>query len=162
MLVLSTLSRTRLGVALALLAVAGSASAQADRYPLVPWPAHLEARDGTFVLTASTRVLASGGAEAVAEGWAAPLRLASLLPLPVGPLVEAAAPAGTVAFVLDPAAGLPAEGYRLDASPEAVVVTATTEAGLFYGAQTLRQLLPPAAERGGALQGGEVATRVRA
>ena len=43
-------------------------------------------------------------------------------------------------WVLDAACNLPAEGYVLDVSRSRVRVTASTEAGLFYARQTLRQL----------------------
>ncbi|MFI7216846.1 family 20 glycosylhydrolase [Micromonospora maritima] len=38
------------------------------------------------------------------------------------------------------------EGYRLDVTTAGVRITATTPAGLFHGAQTVRQLLPAAVE----------------
>jgi hexosaminidase len=44
-------------------------------------------------------------------------------------------------------AGLPREGYTLEASPDGVVITGGSAAGVFYGRQTLRQLLPPASLR---------------
>ena len=37
------------------------------------------------------------------------------------------------------------EGYRLSVLPNRVQITASTQKGLFYGFQTLRQLMPPAA-----------------
>jgi hexosaminidase len=43
--------------------------------------------------------------------------------------------------------GLPAEGYRLDVTPTEIRISGGGPAGVFYGAQTLRQLLPPAAFR---------------
>lgn len=47
----------------------------------------------------------------------------------------------TARFVLDSACGMPSEGYRLEISAEGVVCRATDSAGLFYGQQTLRQLM---------------------
>src|SRR6266511_160466 len=38
---------------------------------------------------------------------------------------------------------LGSEGYRLDVAPDGVQIRAVAPAGLFYGVQTLRQLLPP-------------------
>jgi hexosaminidase len=45
-----------------------------------------------------------------------------------------------------PGLNLGREGYRLESDTAGVRLTAATHAGLFYGLQTLRQLLPPAAD----------------
>jgi hexosaminidase len=51
---------------------------------------------------------------------------------------------GTVTLTVAPAGGLPADGYRLRACPDAgVVIEGGGAAGVFYGTQTLRLLLPP-------------------
>ncbi|HUF48813.1 MAG TPA: family 20 glycosylhydrolase, partial [Vicinamibacterales bacterium] len=58
-----------------------------------------------------------------------------------------APPAGAhVELRQDPALGatLGAEGYALDAGPRGVTIRAATPAGVFYGTETLRQLLPAA------------------
>ena len=55
-------------------------------------------------------------------------------------------PATRNAIVLSekkPKFALGAEGYVLEVSPDAVRITANYGAGLFYGMQTLLQLLPP-------------------
>jgi hexosaminidase len=63
--------------------------------------------------------------------------------------VSATPPAGTdpsaitaIELVLDASSSLGPEGYDLAIAPAAVTLTAAAPAGLFYGAQTLRQILP--------------------
>jgi hexosaminidase len=60
---------------------------------------------------------------------------------------------GPIRFRLDPAVVPHAEGYRLEITPEQVLVLAADAAGAHYAAQTLRQLAGPdafrAAARGG-------------
>jgi hexosaminidase len=41
--------------------------------------------------------------------------------------------------------GLNAEGYELDVKPKAITISASTTAGIFYGIQSLKSLLPPTA-----------------
>ncbi|MFB6695199.1 beta-N-acetylhexosaminidase [Streptomyces sp. INR7] len=57
--------------------------------------------------------------------------------------------AGELRLRLDPGAvgGLGPEAYRLDVGPDGVELAGATAAGLFWGAQTLRQLLGPGAYR---------------
>ncbi|WP_063774381.1 beta-N-acetylhexosaminidase [Streptacidiphilus rugosus] len=111
----------------------------ASALSVVPRPVEMTpGRGAGFVVTASTPVLAEGGPEA---GTTAKL-MAWELHLPT------ASPSGTpgagITFRLDPAAGTGSEGYRLTSGPSGVVITAADGAGLFYGGQTLRQLLPAA------------------
>jgi hexosaminidase len=96
-------------------------------------------------LNARTALSAAGEAAAPAKRLAAMLRSATGLPLPV---VENG---GAIRLSLDPALApaLGKEGYRLDAKPSGVEITAANAPGLFYGAQTLLQLLPTEKPTGG-------------
>jgi hexosaminidase len=116
---------------------------------VIPMPAHLETRDGAFRLDGATRVTLDPGSAAAlapsAERWAARVRTATGLPLPVGP---GAAGQGAIHLTLQGGADPGREGYRLDVSPAGVVVRGGDPAGAFYGLQTLRQLLPAGVEGG--------------
>ncbi len=111
----------------------------------MPRPARLTLGSGAgFGVTATTPVRAEGGpdAQAAATLVAAELKLRT----PQAGAVTGAAPG--ITFRLDPGAGTPPEGYRLTSGPSGVVITARDGAGLFYGGQTLRQLLPAGQEPG--------------
>ncbi|MEM1359665.1 MAG: glycoside hydrolase family 20 zincin-like fold domain-containing protein, partial [Bacteroidota bacterium] len=51
---------------------------------------------------------------------------------------------GSSAFQLQTDATIAPEGYQLSVSPEEIVISAASEAGFFYGLQSLHQLFPPA------------------
>ena len=84
----------------------------------------------------------------VAQLLARSLRPATGYRLPVGS-ARGDVPDGSIALALTPGdRALGDEGYRLVVTREGVTVTAARPAGLFYGGQTLRQLLPAAIESG--------------
>ena len=105
---------------------------------IVPRPAHLQRAGGEYVLGPATRIVATGAALPEARMLRDYLRPATGFELPVG----ARDAAGAIRLRLDPAAGTGGEGYRLASDARGVTITAAQPAGLFYGIQTLRQLLP--------------------
>lgn len=118
--------------------------------PLVPWPSHVEAHAGSFHLDDATVIVVKGReARENAEFLRQSLKSTGL------PL-KAAGNANKdfiVLQVVKPTPDLGDEGYRLDVAAEGVKIEASTSAGLFYGVQTLRQLLPAASYGTVALSG---------
>lgn len=119
----------------------------ATLHELIPQPAVVKPLDGTFTLPPESRITVSAGndeAAAVGEYLAGRLRPATGYPLPV---LAGGSSAGEIhlAIVAEDAA-LGDEGYQLSIAGEGVRLAANRPAGLFRGAQTLRQLLPPAIE----------------
>ncbi|HET9288842.1 MAG TPA: beta-N-acetylhexosaminidase [Gaiella sp.] len=116
---------------------------------VIPKPLAQAPERGAFELGAGARILVrSTTPEAlrVARLLAAKLRPATGYRLPVS-TVPGDARAGSVELVLDPGdRTLGTEGYRVVVAPAGVTVSARTGAGLFWGTQTLRQLLPAAIE----------------
>ena len=127
-------------------------------HSLIPVPVSVEAAVGTwFPLTPATRVLAPPGHARVGELLAAALRAATGYPLPVA---DAGDPGGgAIRLRLAEDAALGEEGYQLEVAEASVTLRAGTPAGLFRGAQTVRQLLPTAPPW--RLPGGRVGDRPR-
>lgn len=109
---------------------------------IVPAPSRVAVGEGTFVLTAETALVAVDTAVEVAALFAEQIAPATGFTLPMGDAPRGAQP--VIAFALDEAAAdLGAEGYHLTVTPSQVTARAAQPAGLFYAAQSLRQLLPP-------------------
>lgn len=131
--------------------------------PLIPLPAEVVPGQGMFPVAASTPVLVpagDAGAAAAARYFADKVARTRGLRLSVrsgGASVGDASAAGAtaagasagrtvaatipaIAFHREP--GMPNEAYRLDVAHNEIRISATSDAGLFYGAVTLWQLIP--------------------
>ena len=113
---------------------------------LIPQPVSLTATGSSFRLADDTHLYAaSADATAAAEFLAACLRPATGLALPV---MTGEPGAGSIAFRLQDDPELGSEGYELTITETGITLSAPAPAGLFYGVQTLRQLLPAQIETG--------------
>ena len=136
-------------LALTLAAVAASQpavrSAQPTaQLPIIPLPAVLTRADGVFAITSSTVITTESGLDTQARYLASVLGPSTGFTLEVRPNARPQGPAIHLGLEVDPArrAALGDEGYRLDVTPQGIVIRGTAPAGVFYGIQTLRQLLP--------------------
>src|SRR5438874_8379834 len=114
------------------MAAAGSAAPPAD-LPLLPMPAMVRMGTGSFSLAHARIGAATNGERAAGE------RLRSLVARTGGTKL-AFAPNGRIRFHHDARVG-GAEGYRLVVTSARVDITAASDAGLYYGAETLWQLI---------------------
>jgi hexosaminidase len=112
---------------------------------IIPLPAQIETKTGFFHFKSQTCILADSPNQ-----WNAGY-LQKLLSIPIGiPFhyhSEVSATENLIQLHLDPSlSSLGAEGYRLEITVSAVKIEALETAGIFYGIQSLRQLLPASVE----------------
>ena len=124
---------TLFAAAVSLGMTAAGAAADTPDVPLLPMPASVSPQAGTFSLAHAGISAGDAGERAAAE------RLRSLLARSGG-LALPLATRGRIRFRRDRNIG-DAEGYRLVVTSGAVEVSASTDAGLYYGAETLWQLM---------------------
>ena len=117
----------------------GLAPDEAMAINLIPVPQELAVSPGCFALSNSTAIVSSDDTIQVGELLAAALRPATGFALDVRTGVPGVS---DVSLVLDDELAVGAEGYTLEVSADGVEIRAKTAAGLFYGCQTLRLLLP--------------------
>ncbi|MFJ3716896.1 beta-N-acetylhexosaminidase [Streptomyces sp. NPDC090057] len=119
-----------------------------DKADLIPAPARCSRNTaGHTSIGAGTGLRAGPGTEGVARWLRATVGAATGLPLP-----EADGGDDRVELSIEP--GLPPEGYRLVADGLPVRIQGGGAAGVFWGAQTFRQLLGPDAFRRAPLRPG--------
>ena len=114
---------------------------------IVPLPVSITTKTGSFTITDKTVIeLSNNNADAA--------RVASFLSQTIAVssgrklAIVKAATGNAIRFTLNSAAdkSLGDEGYKLTVTPNHVILSANKPAGLFYGAQTILQLLPKEVE----------------
>ena len=109
-----------------------------EDYPIIPKPKQLSIKNGRFVLRSTTQIYASSTLKNEANYLSEMLK-------PVGDLQinlsDEYSLKQNITLRLDPEI-LNKEDYRLSISPQSVEISANSPVGIFYGIQSLRQLLP--------------------
>ena len=113
-------------------------------FSIIPHPEILMPGRGVFRLTRETKLFYTPGAESVAAYFQTLLKNATHWSVPKQKMTAPNLPQNAIIFDLTSQnKALGDEGYRLDVDFASVRLCAFQPAGLFYGVQTLRQLLPP-------------------
>ena len=131
-------------------AIAPSSARAALAHAIIPLPTSVTLVPGSeFIVDSATAVVVAPGAGAEVERVAT--RVLELLGRPAAtPVTRLGAtdtiPNHSIYLRLGSDAAFGDEGYRLDVTPSRVTITANRPAGLFYGMQTMRQMLPVSIE----------------
>jgi len=100
---------------------------------IIPQPLQISPREGSFTLSKETSIIAE-----IAE-LAAYLR--TILSFDTGIIVNLDATSSQIQLLLVEDQELSPEGYSISVNPTSITISAPKERGLFYGIQTLRQLI---------------------
>lgn len=109
---------------------------------IIPRPERLEVQSGSFTLKPGTQIQVEAFCRSEGELLAQRLRSSTGYEIPV--VHGAGHAATTIELTAQGArAGLGTDGYELEVTADKVVIRAAVSAGIFYGTQSLLELLPP-------------------
>jgi hexosaminidase len=121
---------------LLVLAIASIGQLKAQNLSIIPEPFHVAKGTGVFQFSKSISINAPASANEVTE------QIVKQLKTVTGKTVSFSKnePSITLDIIKDEVIG--AEGYTLNVNATGIIISANTNAGLFYGWQTLQQMLP--------------------
>ncbi|MCK4700572.1 MAG: beta-N-acetylhexosaminidase [Bacteroidales bacterium] len=121
----------------------------ADSIDVIPLPKKITNNKGEFIFTRNTKILVYPGNEemlSIGEYFADIINSASGLNIEVSATKKKKPPRKGILLSLEENPDMNAEGYHLLIDPGYIIINGKTPNGLFYGIQTLRQMLPPEIE----------------
>ena len=130
-----------------------AAYSQTKKIAIIPEPVSVTEKAGTFTLKNNFTISVSGND---AEALGAARQLLNALTVPTGykgSVKQGGGGAIQLKLLSSPDNSLGNEGYKLSVSFGSVIISANKAAGLFYGSQTLLQLLPKDIESKNAVSG---------
>jgi len=111
---------------------------------IIPLPDKVQLKKGVFELTPETRIIVSKDTGDIGRYLRDLLKPGTGYSLPIHEVSgDHENPDSILLTIIRTDKSLGDEGYELKVSPESIIIAAPAQAGLFYGVQTLRQLLPP-------------------
>ncbi|MHC4737825.1 MAG: beta-N-acetylhexosaminidase [Planctomycetota bacterium] len=133
-----------ISIVIASVLIQGADTKAAD---VIPRPMKVEAVEGTFSLTPETIIVVTEGTRGIGEYLAGLLGPAAGFKLEVKEISQTKVQVNRI-YLLDISSKgrLGTEGYDLKVLNNSIFINAASPAGVFYGCQTLRQLLPTAIE----------------
>ncbi|MBN2375732.1 MAG: beta-N-acetylhexosaminidase [Sedimentisphaerales bacterium] len=135
-------------VALLLCSIVVDLSA-AEQPALIPQPEKIQTTPGQFLIQPQTKILlfpANDQTRDLADYFVETVSPAMGFVLTVAPFAEETELENCIIFKINPNLNLSDQGYQLNIIPKKITLEATSSTGLFYGVQTLRQLLPASVE----------------
>ena len=110
---------------------------------LIPYPVSIEATGGRFTFSKKTQIYVNKGNNQIANYLSEMLKPATGFDFKVQVMGEESVSSGNIILTLSSAGdNLGEEGYSLEITTDKIEIKASESAGLFYGIQTLIQLLP--------------------
>jgi len=124
---------------------------------VIPKPVKLERVEGDYSFDEKTKIVITDESEELSEigmQMAEKLRVVTGYPFELLDESDLKKAKNVVKFTLDSKlCNLGREGYQLNVSPDSVHISAPGAAGIFYGIQSLYQLMPEAVESGRLVEG---------
>ena len=116
---------------------------QTETVSIIPRPVKIDVSMGTFTISPQTVILVDKDSRQVGEYLGGLLRPATGFELKVKKSSQVKNPTNCIILqTINDKADVGTEGYQLQVFSKKVLISAAEPAGLFYGCQSLRQLLP--------------------
>ncbi len=109
---------------------------------IIPQPVSLVKQSGSFILPEQLSIYTGKNAEVKKIGTGLAERIMMVTGYKVVLNENTDLPSNGISLMLSPGKSFPEEGYNLDVKTTNIVLEAAEPAGIFYGMQTLLQLLP--------------------
>ncbi len=115
-----------------------------NEYNIIPYPQELIELDGSFTISNTCKVMYSGSENSsfVAQSFCDFILPATGLEIKPQEVEDGKVPNGAIHFYEDPTMKGIEGSYQLEITPEKILVKSNNSIGLYYGFQTIRQLLP--------------------